>query len=161
MPLYPTAWFLYARVPYIILEVLHRILLRYYPLRVEALGRIREWLLLFSRGKVQGIWWETKEAISEQSAEIDSRILRWTVDDLRGDDELEKAFETIPGFFKSDKVKSRYFEIELKSQLMMRWVISCATPFHRIQSPKPSKSLGSPLASMPPVGHGLHTCLTR
>ena len=26
-------------------------------------------------------------------------------DDLRGDDELEKAFETIPGFFKSDKVK--------------------------------------------------------
>jgi hypothetical protein len=59
-------------------------------------------LLLFSRWKVQGIWWEIKAAISEQSAEIDSRILRWTVDDLRGDDELEKVFETIPGFFKSD-----------------------------------------------------------
>ncbi len=103
MPLSPTAWFLYTRVPYVILEVLHRILLRFYPF--EALGRIREWLLLFSRWKVQGIWWEIKEAISEQSAEIDSRILRWTVDDLRGDDELEKVFETIPGFFKSDEVK--------------------------------------------------------
>jgi hypothetical protein len=103
MPLPPTAWFLYVRVPYVILEVLHRILLRFYPF--EALSPIREWLSLFSRWKVQGIWWEIKAAISEQSAEIDSRILRWTVDDLRGDDELEKVFETIPGFFKSDEVK--------------------------------------------------------
>ena len=43
--------------------------------------------------------------VSGQSCEIDARILEWTIDTLGEDDTLEKFFETIPGYFKSDVAK--------------------------------------------------------
>jgi hypothetical protein len=43
-------------------------------------------------------------AISKQSAKTDLRILRRIFRNLREDDELEKVFESIPGFFISDNV---------------------------------------------------------
>jgi hypothetical protein len=47
---------------------------------------------------------ELEQAISKQSAELDLRILRRTISHGREFDELEKAIESIPGFFKSKKV---------------------------------------------------------
>jgi len=102
-PLTPIAWFLYTRILYFSLKVLHG------PLSIfwssDARRRIREWFVLFTRRKLLGFGWEIKEAISKQSADIDYRILRWAVRFPREDDEQEKVFESIPGFFRSDEVK--------------------------------------------------------
>jgi hypothetical protein len=48
--------------------------------------------------------WELEQAILKESAKLDLRILRRTINDRREDDELEKAIESIPGFFESKNV---------------------------------------------------------
>ena len=102
-PLTPIAWFLYTRILYYSLEVLHG------PLSIfccsDTRRRIRKWLVLFTRRKVLGFGSEIKEAILKQSADIDYRILRWAVRFPREGDEQEKVFESIPGFFRSEEVK--------------------------------------------------------
>ena len=102
-PLTPIAWFLYTRILYFSLKVLHG------PLSIfwssDTRRRIKEWLVLFTRRKLLGFGWEIKEAILKQSADIDYRILRWAVHFPREDEEKEKVFESIPGFFRSDEVK--------------------------------------------------------
>ena len=102
-PLTPIAWFLYTRILYYSLEVLHG------PLSIfcssDTRRRIQEWLVPFTRRKILGFGSEIKEAISKQSADIDYRILRWAVRFPREGDEQEKVFESIPGFFRSDGVK--------------------------------------------------------
>jgi hypothetical protein len=47
---------------------------------------------------------KAEETASEQSSEIDVRILGWTTHALGDDDSLEKFFETIPGLFNSKLV---------------------------------------------------------
>ena len=49
-------------------------------------------------------WLVFLNAILEQSAKINFHVLEWTVYDLYEDHKLEKVFESIPGFLKSDKV---------------------------------------------------------
>lgn len=94
-PLSPIAWFLYTRILYYSLTVLHG------PLSIfcssDARHRVREWLALFTRRKLLGFGWEIKKAIWKQSADIDYRILQWAVRFPREDDEQEKVFESIPG----------------------------------------------------------------
>jgi hypothetical protein len=52
-----------------------------------------------------GVEKAAEETASEQSSEIDIRILGWTISALGDDDSLEKFFEAIPGFFNSKLVK--------------------------------------------------------
>lgn len=101
-PLSPIAWFLYTRILYYSLKVLHRPLSIFGSSHVRC--RIRKWSALFTRRKLLGFGSEIKEAILKQSADIDYRILRWAVRFPREDDEQEKVFESIPGFFRSDEV---------------------------------------------------------
>jgi hypothetical protein len=102
-PLSPLAWFLYTRILYIVLKLIYGLLSRFCAF--DFRHRILEWFVLFRQRKRRGIQWEVKQAISKQSAEIDLRILRWTVRVLREDEEQEKVFESIPGFFQSNRVK--------------------------------------------------------
>jgi hypothetical protein len=102
-PLYPLARFLYTRVLYLVLKVTHGVLSLFCLL--DGLRRVREWLIHIGRRKHRGIEWEVKDAISKQSSEIDFGILRWTARVIREDDEQEKVFECIPGFFDSEEVK--------------------------------------------------------
>ena len=60
--------------------------------------RYRGWML-------GGVEKEAEETASEQSSEIDVRILGWTISALGDDDSLEKFFEAIPGLFNSKLVK--------------------------------------------------------
>jgi len=102
-PLSPLARFLYTRVLYIVLKVTHSVLSLFCSL--DGRRRVWEWLINIGRRKLQGIEWEVKYAISKQLSDIDFGILRWTLRVIREDDEQEKVFECIPGFFNSDEVK--------------------------------------------------------
>jgi hypothetical protein len=102
-PLSPLARFLYTRVLYLVLKVTHGVLSLFCSL--DGRRRVREWLAHIGRRKHRGIEWEVKDAISKRSSEIDFSVLQWTVRVIREDDEQEKVFESIPGFFKSEEVK--------------------------------------------------------
>jgi hypothetical protein len=100
-PLSGSAWLLYASMRYIIFELLSSF---YFIFNPETRGRFhgarnryRGWILR-GRGKA------AEETASEQSSEIDLRILDWAVDALGEDDRVEKLFEAIPRFFKSNLV---------------------------------------------------------
>ena len=136
-PLSTPAWFLYARIHYVILKFLLFIgafiwISVYYPALIVfkvfsfiTSNRIRgEGCLDQIHSYVDRIWeylkpgyktwrrhsrsWmsggvekKAEEAVSEQSSEIDVRILGWTIGALGDDESLEKFFETIPGLFNS------------------------------------------------------------
>jgi hypothetical protein len=100
-PLSQPAWSCSTRILYVVLKILHGMTSLFRA--VNARDRIQRWIsdLQKSRSFVRGL----KTAISKQSARIDLRILRRTISYRREDDELEKVFESIPGFFESHKVK--------------------------------------------------------
>ena len=102
-PLSPTAWFVYTRVMYVILKVLYLIglLLR----SLDTRHRIQRWLLLLGQETRFGIKYGVFKAILKQTAEVNLRILSWTVDAMPEDDDQEKVFGCIPGFFDSDAVE--------------------------------------------------------
>jgi hypothetical protein len=137
-PLSIPAWFLYARIQYIALNVLTTIAF-IFLLMIAISSHIIFKVLLFITfdqikiytdqfesflgliwdypGRVYRIWerhtnrWisggvekKAEEMASEQSSEIDVRILGWTIRALGDDDSLEKFFETIPGLFNSKLV---------------------------------------------------------
>jgi len=102
-PLTPLAWFFFTRVLYVVLSVLCGIPLLFCTSNV--LRRIWKWVRLQVQRNYAGTWWEAKEAISKQPEDVDFGILTWTLLVLDEDDEQEKVFESIPGFFKSDEVK--------------------------------------------------------
>ena len=60
-----------------------------------------------------GVEKKAEETVSEQSSEIDVRILGWTISALGDDESLEKFFETIPGLFNSKLVKNLKREFPL------------------------------------------------
>ena len=101
-PLTQPVWFLCTQFSYVIVSTLYGILSPFFAF--EYHHRIRKWMELFHRQKIRGNLLVFLDAISKQSAEINFRILEWTVFDLYEDDELEKVFESIPGFLKSEKV---------------------------------------------------------
>jgi hypothetical protein len=102
--------------------------------------------------------WELKEAISKQLAEIDFRILRWTVYDLRGDNDQEKGFESIPGFFEPDHVKVLRDRAESMIDGAVSYFLHNTLSSNSVLNR--SKFVGSPLVLMPPVGDNLYTCST-
>ncbi|KAH9987819.1 hypothetical protein BJV77DRAFT_770737 [Russula vinacea] len=62
------------------------------------------WHRRFSRWMLGSVEKRAEETASEQSSEIDVRILGWTISALGDDESLEKFFETIPGLFNSKLV---------------------------------------------------------
>ena len=64
------------------------------------------WHRHLSRRMSGGVEKKAEETASEQSSEIDVRILGWTISALGDDDSLEKFFESIPGLFNSKLVKN-------------------------------------------------------
>jgi len=116
-PLTQPAWFLCTRVSYVIMSALHGIMSPFFAF--EDHHRIRKWMELCRRQKVRGNLLVFLDAISKQSAEINFRILEWTVFDLYEDDELERVFESIPGFLKSDQVTLDSSQAEVMTENAM------------------------------------------
>jgi hypothetical protein len=83
-PLSPPAWFLYASITYIFLRVLFAIMSGDYKIW-------QYWRDLRDRyhGWIGGVEKAAEETVLEQSSDIDADILRWTIDDLGDDDEME------------------------------------------------------------------------
>jgi hypothetical protein len=116
-PLSPIAWFLYATILHAVLEVRFIIRLRLSTFNAHHLVRQlqtlpRQWIL----GGVEGA---AEEGVSQRSSLIKS-ILNWTIDSLDEDDSLEKFFEFIPGFYKSEVVKDLQQSLpeEVQSKLL-------------------------------------------
>jgi hypothetical protein len=99
-PLSAPAWYLYASIPYVAFKVLASITYGYetWERRRDLRDRYYGWMLGGVEKKAEGM-------ASEQSSEIDGRILGWTISALGDDDSLEKFFEAIPGLFNSKLVK--------------------------------------------------------
>jgi hypothetical protein len=96
-PLSRPAWFLYAGMVYVFLEVL-----------VSRSSTFESWRDLkdrYHRWMLGGVEKAAEEMMSERSSEIDIRIFHWTIGVLGDDESLEKFFEAIPGFFSSRLVK--------------------------------------------------------
>jgi hypothetical protein len=74
-------------------------------LRNILVKRHNIWHRRFSGWMLGSVEKKAEETTSEQSSEIDVRILGWTISALGDDDSLEKFFETIPGLFNSKLVK--------------------------------------------------------
>lgn len=98
-PLSSTAWLLYTGTLYAILEVRLRFFSRERHYRKYLLKKSYRQRILV------GVEGAAEETASELSSEIDVRVLEQTVDALGEDDALEKFYESIPGFYKSDIVK--------------------------------------------------------
>ena len=100
-PLTPPAWFLFIHVLYIVLGVLCGIMSLF---SISDVLHVWEWVKLQVKRTHLGIQEEAKKATSKQSNDLDFGILAWTLA-LDEGDEQEKVLKSIPGFFKSDKVK--------------------------------------------------------
>jgi len=100
-PLSHPAWSCYTRISYLVLKMLRGMtsLVRAVDARNHIQRRIND--LRKRRSIVHGL----KTAISKQSAKLDLRILRRIFRHRREDDDLDKVFESIPGFMKSNNVK--------------------------------------------------------
>jgi Family of unknown function (DUF6535) len=101
-PLSPIAWFLYASILWVVLEV--RFILRQRLSTSDAHHLMRQLKRLPCQWILEGVEGASEEAVSKRSSLIKS-ILHWTIDTIGEDDSLEKFFEYIPGFYKSEVVK--------------------------------------------------------
>lgn len=99
VPLSSTAWFLYTSFQYAVLEVRLRFFARELFRRAHELKRLCRQRIF---GGVEGA---AENAALVLSSEIDIRVLEWMVDTLDEDDSLEKFYESMPGFYKSDVIK--------------------------------------------------------
>ena len=100
-PLSPAIWFLYTGINCVLSEALFKL---YRNGTSESLGRFRTLKIRYHGWMLGGIRKAAEETISEQSSEIDIHIFDWTIGVLKDDDNLEKFFEAIPGFFSSKLV---------------------------------------------------------
>jgi hypothetical protein len=104
-PLSTPALFLYTSIQYATFKVLASITFgSYYSYETwerccNLRDRYRGWIL-------GGLERKAEETVSEQSSEIDGRILGWTISALGDDDSLEKFVEAIPGLFNSKLVRN-------------------------------------------------------
>lgn len=102
-PLSSTVWFLYAAIPYSLFRLLEFV--AYKCTRYSSWFRFRALRRRYHDWVLGGFEKAAEEIASKRSPELDSRILEWTVEALSEDEELEKFFESIPGFYASDVVK--------------------------------------------------------
>ena len=106
-PLSIPALFPYASIHYLTFKVLASITRRFTPYShgsFQTWSRYRELKEHYRRWMLGSVEKIAEETASEQSSEIDIRILGWTMSALGDDDSLEKFFEAIPGFFNSKLV---------------------------------------------------------
>ena len=103
-PLSRLIWFLYAGMRLVSIKVLASDSIRSGDddsrRRFQILkDRYRGWMS-------GGVEKAAEEMMLERSSKTDIRIFDWTFNALDDDDELEKFFEAIPGFFNSDPVQN-------------------------------------------------------
>ena len=121
-PFSSLACFLCARLGYVCFSCLTYMadqanLNDFYKKSRELRRHCHRWML-GSRKKV------VQEEILDLSSEIDLRILDWILHALRGDDSLERFFQSIPGFFGSDLVQNlrKYFSFDLSITFMETFI---------------------------------------
>ena len=124
-PLTEPAWFLCTLLSYLVVSTLCGIM--------SPHPCIWKWMELRDRQNVRSNWLVFLNAILEQSAKINFHILEWTVYDLYEDHKLEKVFESIPGFLKSDKVtidsdQARLMTENAMSQFLGNTLLSNSVP---------------------------------
>jgi hypothetical protein len=108
-PLSSSIWFFFAGMPVVALKVRGLIQYRHPP----AIGS-SAWLRfagLESRYRIRlfgGIGKMAENAALEPSAEMDIRVLKWTLNALDEDHEWEQFFEGIPGFCSSNDGRQRW-----------------------------------------------------
>jgi hypothetical protein len=100
-PLSAPAWLLYSSIRYITFELLSSFYLIFSP---ETRGRFRDSRNRYRGWVLRGRGKAAEETMLERSSEIDLRILDWAMDALGEDDTVEKLFEAIPRFFRSNLV---------------------------------------------------------
>jgi hypothetical protein len=119
-PLSPPAWFLYASISYLSLKVLFAIksdkivVYKNWQYWRDLRNRYRGWIF-------GGVEKAAEETVSERLSDIDADILRWTIDDLGDDDEMENFFDAIPGFFKSKLVKDLRSKLSYRHRLLEKF----------------------------------------
>jgi hypothetical protein len=100
-PLSPSVWLLYTGINYVLSEALFKL---HRHGTSESWGRFRTLKTRYHGWMLGGIRKAAEETVSERSSEFDIRIFDWTIGILGDDDNLEKFFEAIPGFFSSKLV---------------------------------------------------------
>ena len=117
-PLSSTAWTLYTAISYTIFKALtlisdccrhHAYCRRFCEWRNYYYGRI---FLSLERA--------AEAAALKRPSETDLRILEWTLDALCEDDALERFLASIPGFYKSDVVKTQDFLLRPHEDFLMK-----------------------------------------
>jgi Family of unknown function (DUF6535) len=103
-PLSLSVWFLYTGVPYGVF-LIHHFITSSNGLSLAAWDRFLKLKKTYRERLFGGIFKAAQESASKLSAEIDSRVLRWTFDALDEDHELEQFFEHIPNFCSSSVVE--------------------------------------------------------
>ena len=102
-PLTSTAWLLYAAIPYALFKLLTFISFRR-RWSFQIWNRFRKLRDGYRGWVFGGRRKAAEETASGRLSEIDCCIVGWTVDALREDDELEKFFDALPGFYTSGVV---------------------------------------------------------
>ncbi|KAH9989376.1 hypothetical protein BJV74DRAFT_454490 [Russula compacta] len=98
-PLSPSVWFLFSSLLRVILRVIFILIMPFGDNVLEAYcSRVDKLLVRF----MEGVGGAVEEVASGRPAEIDGRVIGWTIDALGEDDALERFFEAIPGFYQSD-----------------------------------------------------------
>jgi Family of unknown function (DUF6535) len=96
-PLSSIVWVLYTGISFLVYEVLSS------PL-FGTRRHFRTWRDHYYNRLVEGMGKTAEKTASQRSLEIDIRFMMSTLDAVVGDDALVEFFESIPGFFDSDRV---------------------------------------------------------
>jgi len=99
-PLSSIAWSLYAAMLFILFSALTSFK-TVICARSQTTGRLQLLSKRYADRMLGDVLKEAEEAVSDQSSEIDTGILEWTIGTLDEDDALEKFFEAIPDFLNS------------------------------------------------------------
>jgi Family of unknown function (DUF6535) len=98
-PLSQPAWFLYASMNYLLYEVLASKFPRCGAF--ESRGRFSDLRDHYHGQMLGGLEKAVEKTVAEFSLDMDIRIFDWTMGVLEEDDNLEKFFDAVPGFFSS------------------------------------------------------------
>ena len=117
-PLSSIAWSLYASMLYILFSALTSVM-TINRVRSRITERLHHLSKRYADRMLGDVLKEAEEAVSDQSSEIDTGILEWTVGTLDEDDALEKFFEAIPGFLNSMAAEDLQRKLSIMLRLML------------------------------------------